>query len=235
MTVIRKHANGSNDRFGFNSQLEGFKQVLIPTLTQAQFADMYAQTVTYGMFIARLQDNSNDSFSRSKASSLIPKSNPFLQNFFDYITGINIDESIKCTVDFIADMFNYVEINNIRKEFESKNKDPFIHFYEDFLIKYSKAAKDLRGAYYTPIEVVDFIVRGVDDLLKTEFGIADGLADDSKVTINSNQIPKIQILDPATGTGTFLAQAVRQIYKSFGAGSGDWNDQGSRMKNKIIQ
>ena len=220
-----------------NNQLEGFKQVLIPTLTQAQFADMYAQTVAYGMFIARLQyspslaerGQGGEVFSRSKASALIPRSNPFLRNLFHYIAGIDIDENIEWIVDSIADMFNYVDINDIRTEFESKNKDPFIHFYEDFLTKYSKTTRDLRGAYYTPIEVVDFIVRGVDDVLKTEFGIPDGLADNSTVetrhaTSLPEQIHKIQILDPATGTGTFLAQVVRQIGKSFGTQSGDWSD-----------
>ena len=111
-------------------------------------------------------------------------------------------------------------------KFTARN-DPFVHFYEDFLAAYNPKKRKSRGVWYTPEPVVDFIVRAVDDVLKSEFGLADGLADTSKVTVDwdtgtndpktgkaitrKREVHKVQILDPATGTGTFLAKTVQLI------------------------
>ena len=146
-------------------------------MDNAQFADMYAQTIAYGMFVARLQDNSTIGFTRQQAANLIPKSNPFLRKLFQYIAGYDIDENICWIVDSLADMFNYVDIDAIHCEFTSKDKDPFLHFYEDFLTRYNKNLKNAKGAYYTPSAVVKFIVNAVDDILKTDFNLVKGLAD----------------------------------------------------------
>ena len=108
----------------------------------------------------------------------------------------------------------------------TQRDDPFLHFYEDFLAAYNLKKKEVRGVWYTPESVVDFIIRAVDDVLKTEFGITDGLADNRKITISQDtgqidktgkplkakrEVHKVQILDPAAGTGTFLAQAIKHI------------------------
>jgi predicted helicase len=213
-----------NEESTLYAQLQGFQEVLLPTMTKSQFADMYAQTIAYGMFVARLRDNSNGMFMRQQAATLIPKSNPFLRNLFQYIAGYDIDENIRWIVDSLADMFNYVDITDIHKEFVSKDKDPFLHFYEDFLTRYNKKLKDARGAYYTPQAVVHFIVNAVDDILRTDFNLPKGLADNSKLNINDKEYHKVQILDPATGTGTFLAEVVRNIYRKFASNAGVWND-----------
>ncbi|GAP72815.1 adenine specific DNA methyltransferase [Candidatus Symbiothrix dinenymphae] len=228
--VIEKDITDRDENNHLRQQLKGFQQVLLPTMTEAQFADIYAQTIAYGMFVARLQDNSDAVFNRQRAEILIPKSNPFLRNLFHYI-AYDLDESIRWLVDSLSDMFNYVDITAIHTEFESKDKDPFLHFYEDFLTKYDKQLKNARGAYYTPTAVVKFIVQAVDDILKSEFGIANGLADNSTIAMPLQEYHRVQILDPATGTGTFLAEVVRNIYQRFENNAGMWNDY---VKNHLI-
>jgi predicted helicase len=213
-----------NEESTLHAQLQDFREVLLPTMDNAQFADMYAQTIAYGMFVARLQDSLNTQFTRQQAANLIPKSNPFLRKLFQYIAGYDIDENIRWIVDSLADMFNYVDIDAIHREFISKDKDPFLHFYEDFLTRYDKKLRDTKGAYYTPLAVVKFIVNAVDDILKTDFNLAKGLADHSMVNINDKEYHKVQILDPATGTGTFLAEVVRNIYQKFASNEGAWDD-----------
>jgi predicted helicase len=226
--VIEKTITDSDENSSLKQQLKDFQQVLLPTMTYSQFADVYAQTVAYGLFVARLQDNSNSIFTRQQAATLIPKSNPFLRNLFQYIAGYDLDKNIKWLVDSLADMFNYVAIDAILNEFISKDKDPFLHFYEDFLTKYDKKLKNARGAYYTPLAVVKFIVQAVDDILQSDFHVTNGLADKSKVNIEANgattEYHKVQILDPATGTGTFLAEVIRNIYRKFENNAGMWND-----------
>jgi predicted helicase len=217
-----------NDESTLYAQLQDFQEILLPTLDNAQFADMYAQTIAYGIFVARLQDDKGinlfANFTRQQAANLIPKSNPFLRKLFQYIAGYDIDENIRWIVDSLADMFNYVDIDAIHREFISKDKDPFLHFYENFLTRYDKKLKNARGAYYTPLVVVKFIVNAVDDILKTDFNLAKGLADNSMVNINDKEYHKVQILDPATGTGTFLAEVVRNIYQKFVNNAGAWDD-----------
>jgi len=233
--VIEKAIADKDENNSLRQQLKGFQNVLLSTMTDVQFADIYAQTIAYGMFVARLQDFSNDNFTRQHAATFIPQSNPFLRNLFQYIAGFDLDQNIRWIVDSLADMFNFVDIDAIHKEFSSKDKDPFLHFYEDFLTKYDKNLKTARGAYYTPLAVVKFIVNAVDEILKSDFNITNGLADYSKIsapaTVETGNYPslqqeyhRVQILDPATGTGTFLAEVVRKIYKSFENNAGIWND-----------
>jgi len=224
-------------------QYETFKSILIHDLTPTGFADIYAQTLAYGMFAARLHDTTLDDFSRQEAAELIPKSNPFLRQLFSYVAGPNIDERIKTTVDNLADVFRATDVNALLHNFgkSTQTQDPIIHFYEDFLSEYDPKLRKARGVWYTPEPVVKFIVRAVDDILKTEFNLPQGLADTSKTTIKvDSQIPdkrsstgykqmerevhKVQILDPATGTGTFLAEVVKFIYsKNFKAMQGAWS------------
>jgi predicted helicase len=217
------------------AQYETFKTVLLHDLKPKSFADIYAQSLAYGMFAARLHDKTLEDFSRQEAAELIPKSNPFLRKLFAYIAGPDIDERIKQTVDNLADVFRASDVNALLQDFgkSTQTTDPIIHFYETFLAEYDKKLRKSRGVYYTPQPVVNFIVRAVDDILKTEFNLPQGLADTSKTQIKvpgqkkklvTKEVHKVQILDPATGTGTFLSEVVKHIYNNnFKSMQGAWS------------
>jgi type I restriction-modification system DNA methylase subunit len=289
-------------------QMLAFKQILIHDITPQGFADVYAQTIAYGMFAARLHDPTLETFSRQEAAELIPKSNPFLRKLFGYIAGPDIDDRIKWIVDSLVDIFLACNVEEILKNYgkATKMEDPIIHFYETFLSEYDPSLRKARGVWYTPQPVVNFIVRAVDDILKTEFDLPQGLADTSKITrehaplslhkeaplsldkhaplsldknaplslhkeaplsldkhaplsldknaplsldknaplsldknaplsLDKNaplslhkeaalSLHRVQILDPATGTGTFLAEVVKHIHKKFEGQQGIWSN-----------
>lgn len=207
-------------------QYEASKKMLIHDLSFEQFADIYSQTVAYGMFAARYRDPTIENFTRDEANALLPKSNPFLRNFFQSIAGYNIDERIVWIVDDLAEVFNHVNVRELLENYgkETKRSDVIVHFYETFLAEYDAKMRKSRGVYYTPEPVVDFIVRAVDDILKEDFDIKDGLADTEKIEVLKEDPGKkkrtkvkehrVQILDPATGTGTFLDHTIKHIYNS---------------------
>ena len=226
------------------NQLAVFQKHLIHDIDRVKFADIYAQTVAYGMFAARLHDTSMSPFTRHKAAELIPATNPFLRKFFQHIAGYELDQRIRWAVDDLADIFRAADLGELMQNYgkATQRKDPFLHFYETFLGEYNPKLRKSRGVYYTPEPVVNFIVRAVDDILQTEFGINDGLADTGKTVIEVDAVPsakkgkkgkiekdekkvhKVQILDPATGTGTFLAAIVQQIYENkFANQKGVWS------------
>jgi type I restriction-modification system DNA methylase subunit len=226
----------TEENTSLKGQYEAFKKVLIHELKPKEFADIYAQTLAYGMFAARLHDKTLYDFSRQEAAELIPKTNPFLRKLFAYIAGPDIDERLEPTVNNLADVFRAANVEEMLENFGKKTQteDPIIHFYETFLAEYNPKLRKSRGVWYTPQPVVNFIVRAVDDILKTEFGLKDGLADTSKTKIKiteqgndkptEKEVHKVQILDPATGTGTFLAEVVKHIHKQkFKAMQGVWN------------
>lgn len=232
------------------SQRNAFKQILLHDLTDHTFADMYAQTIAYGLFVARLNDTTLDDFTRQEARELVSKNNPFLRQLFDYISGANLDDNLVWIVDDLVEIFRAVDLNKLLRNYgrTTQMSDPFLHFYETFLESYDKVNKEKRGVYYTPQPVVKFIVSAVDSILKTEFNLSHGLADDTTikhtrtlyyekkkkkvkgetvyedvpVTTDEN-VYKVQILDPATGTGTFLAETIRKIYSYFVNQQGIWS------------
>lgn len=244
--VIEK-ALDSDDKAEVSSTLKeqmlAFKHILIHDISNKEFADIYAQTIAYGMFAARLHDETLDTFSRQEAAELIPKSNPFLRSLFGYIAGPDIDDRIEWIVSDLADIFRATDVSELLKDFgkATAQTDPMIHFYETFLGEYDKKLKKARGVWYTPEPVVKFIVRAVDDILKSEFGLSQGLADTSKTKIQiksaqggdrrfkdghkriEKEVHKVQILDPATGTGTFLAEVVKHIHTKFENQQGIWS------------
>ena len=227
-------------------QLAVFREYLISDLSPKEFADVYAQTIAYGMFAARLHDQTagdGGDFSRRKAAELVPQSNPLLRKFFHHIAGYDLDSRIQWIVDDLADIFRATNVAELMTDFVKTNgrADPFIHFYETFLGEYDPRLRKSRGVYYTPEPVVHFIVRAVDDILKAEFHLAEGLADAAKTTVEIDteepdkhsrsgfkrtvkEVHKVQVLDPATGTGTFLAQVVARIYEKFARQEGRWHD-----------
>ncbi len=196
---------------------ETIKKLLVHDLTIESFADMYAQTLVYGLFVARFYDKSPGSFTRQEARDLIPASNPFLGNFFDHIAGRSFEKRIAYIVDELCEVFSHADVQELMNQYFKKDlwgnthrgPDPVIHFYEDFLEEYDETLRKKMGAYYTPLPVVQFIVRSVDYLLEKEFGLASGLADTSKTV---GGVHRVQIIDPAVGTGTFISDVIRKIY-----------------------
>ncbi|KKR25994.1 MAG: Adenine specific DNA methyltransferase [Microgenomates group bacterium GW2011_GWC1_39_7] len=198
---------------------ETIKKLLIHDLSPETFADMYAQTLVYGLFVARYYDETPANFSRREAQELIPASNPFLGHFFDHIAGRNFEKRLSFIVDELCEVFSHSDVKVLMTHyfkldlFGNKNEgpDPVIHFYEDFLKEYDPELRKRMGAYYTPLPIVNFIIRSVDQILRKDFGLAQGLGDTTKLT---NGKHKVQILDPATGTGTFLSATIDNIYNN---------------------
>lgn len=229
-----------NEPDPLHDQYKAFKEVLIQDLTPPQFADMYAQTITYGMFAARTSPNFTPPFTRYRAAYDIPKTNPFLQTMFRQMAGPELDSSVDWIVDDLVNLLAHADIDTILEDFgkRTRQEDPVVHFYETFLAAYDPKMRDARGVYYTPEPVVSYIVRSVDHILKTDFGLSEGLADTSTVQVidperqNSQErkrkdVHRVQILDPATGTGTFLHGVIDQIHQSVvgstGGNKGMWS------------
>ncbi|MGQ0442144.1 MAG: N-6 DNA methylase, partial [Methylophilaceae bacterium] len=234
----------NNTQSELYNQYEAFKTVLIHDISHTEFADIYAQTIAYGMFAARYHDPTLPTFTRHEAATLIPQSNPFLRQLFRTIAGYNLDDTdgkrLLWIVEELVQIFLATDVASIMRNFgkATRQQDPVVHFYETFLSEYDPKLRKARGVWYTPEPVVNFIVRAVDDILKTKFNLPKGLGDTSKTQITvdvhgagkkgkteklTKEIHKVQILDPATGTGTFLAQTVRHIYNTqFASMQGMW-------------
>ncbi|GAP22817.1 type ISP restriction/modification enzyme [Leptolinea tardivitalis] len=198
---IQEQQEQPNQLHGF---FEAFKKYLIPALDEKTFADLYAQTVAYGLFAAR--SRSGESFSRQTAVNFIPRSIGILHDVFQYISLGNPSPQMEVIIDDIADVLSVADIDAILHQYarQGKGSDPIMHFYETFLSVYDPALREARGVYYTPEPVVGFIVRSIHDLLKTRFGLSDGLAS-----------PEVTMLDPAAGTLTFPAEAIRLAVDEF--------------------
>jgi hypothetical protein len=200
-------------------QETSFRALLVPDIKAEEFADMYAQTAAYGLFTARVFEHTtlfgapveklpdslrDDSFNLEKAAYLIPRANPFLRQFFQHVASPNLNPQLRWLVEQIADGLGHTDIEKVlhRQSRRAGFEDPVFHFYETFLAEYDAKLRESRGVYYTPEPVVDYIVRSVDWLLKNEFSKAEGLAD-----------PTALVLDPATGTATFLRKVIDTIYQ----------------------
>ncbi len=272
-----------------HQQLKSFREVLIDTLSVEEFADMVAQTICYGLFTAkcsadftvrpepvegltlRMAQGERTLFSRLTAVHFVPKTNPFLRQFFNQLAGIELDERLVWMVEHLVAVLNRADIGAILADFgkRTRREDPVVHFYETFLANYDAKLREVRGVYYTPEPVVSYIVRSVDLILKKQFGLREGLADSSTLTPSpspkgrgeqkantvfsekgNNNLPssaergehilpspsgrgvggegeihKVQILDPATGTGTFLYAVIAQIYQQVTKrNKGGWSD-----------
>lgn len=238
---IRARANqlldAETDKGPMRTMLEAFRKNLIHDLDEDGFADMFAQTICYGLLaasISRLSDDGESVIVADNLEDMVPRTNPFLKELFssflhlggrDKNSALDFDE---LGVRDVVDMLNRAKMGRVLDDFGNRNpkKDPVIHFYELFLHEYDRDQKVDAGIFYTPPAVVSFIVRGVDEMLRTEFDLPLGLADtttwaelaarNDKITIPDHvdpNAPFVQILDPATGTGTFLVEVIDQIYK----------------------
>ncbi|MCL4855002.1 MAG: N-6 DNA methylase, partial [Bryobacteraceae bacterium] len=208
--------------------------LLIEALTPDQFADSYAQTLCYGLFAARCNAPTGKHFTRQQAASLLPKTNPFLRKLFNTIGGADLDERIAWAVDQLAELLARSDMSAILADFgkRTRQEDPVVHFYETVLAAYDARMREARGVYYTPEPVVGYIVRSVDALLKRDFGMKDGLAHSKKIKLKrpktkgkgeeTYETHRLQILDPATGTGTFLYAVIAKIREHFDGNAGAW-------------
>jgi len=187
---------------------EAFQKYLIGTLTKNAFADLYAQTITYGLFAARTR--AEEGFNRKLAFHNIPPTIGILRDVFQFISLGDLPQQMEWIVDDIADVLAVADVKNILRQ--RAGRDPIVHFYEPFLAEYDPAERARRGVYYTPEAVVSYIVRSLHRILKEVFGRSDGFASTS-----------VQVLDPAAGTCTFPAEAARmamaEVTEKYGAGA----------------
>lgn len=210
------------------------KKQLLPEIDHKKFADLYAQTLVYGLFVARYNDTTSENFTRQEARDLVPQTNPFLRHFFDHIAGPSFDPRIELIVNELCEEFTHADVKAIVHNYynleNNKDRDPIIHFYEDFLQEYDPEERKSLGVFYTPIPVVKYIVKKVDEILKTEFGLTKGLADstkiDTKIDVQGKTVKvpvhRVQVLDPATGTGTFLNEIILFLRESLSGQEGRW-------------
>ena len=193
--------NGRGFILGF---YKAFQTHLIGTLTHEDFADLYSQTITYGLFAARTR--SENGFNRKLAFDNIPRTIGILREVFQFISLGDLPKQMEWIVDDIAEVLAVTNVNNILHKYfhEGKGKDPIIHFYETFLAEYDPKERGRRGVYYTPEPVVSYIVRSLHNVLKQRFDKEDGYASST-----------VTVLDPAAGTLTFLAEASKLAIQEF--------------------
>jgi predicted helicase len=207
--------------------LTAMQKALIPDLSPHQFADMFAQTLAYGFFAARCNHPLGQPFRRLGAAAEIPKTNPLLRQLFEVITGTALDEEpFVGYADDLVQLLDRTDMGAVLQDFgrHTGRADPVVHFYETFLQAFDPAVRELRGVYYTPEPVVSYMVRSVDHLLRTRFGCSQGLADTAAVeraqklpdgTTQRIATPRVLILDPACGTGTFPYAVIEHIREQF--------------------
>lgn len=240
-------AHTDNERNAELDKIYGLmKSLLVHDLTKEKFADLYAQTLVYGLFAARYNDDTPEGFDRREAVENVPKTNPFLRQFFNHIAGADFDARLRYIVDELCEVFAISDIRALVQYQATKfavddEKDLTIHFYEDFLKEYDPVMRQKMGVYYTPVPVVRYIVRSIDRILREEFDIKGGLSSGETIDhwIETGQdhrkdrrqkaqtgyykkLSRVQVLDPAVGTATFLNETIRHIYKEFEGQEGRW-------------
>ncbi len=215
--------------------MNAFKEALVHDLDNDGFADMYAQTIAYGLLSARIANPSGKT--ADDFASAMPVTNPFLKELMETFIDAGGRESKQkksIRLDFdelgvsdVVELLDDANMEAVVRDFGDKNplEDPVTHFYEQFFADYDNSERFKRGVFYTPRPVVSCIVRSVDELLRSEFGLEYGLADtttwgEMADRMHDFDIPEgiapqqsfVQILDPATGTGTFLVEVIQQIH-----------------------
>lgn len=211
-----------------NQQYKTFVELLLPELKPREFADLYAQAITYGLFAAKLSAPKGADFAFEDAYKYL-RANPFLRRLFlDVNEQLDEMDIIQPYLKDLVSLLNRANFDEILADFgkRTRTEDPVVHFYETFLATYDPKLRESRGVYYTPEPVVQFIVRSVDEILKTRFNKPWGLADES-----------VKVLDPATGTGTFLYYVIQQVHnevvKERGQG-GQWAQKSKSLLKRLF-
>ena len=240
-----------NELYALYSRL---KEELLPDLDIKTFSDMYAQTIVYGLFIARYNDKTTENFTRGEAIENLSKESHLLKQFFQHIaTSEELHPTLDDSITKLCNLYALTDLKKLLDQYEKK--DAIVHFYEDFLTYYDIEQKKEFGAYYTPVQVVDYIVNMVDKSLVNDFSIDKGLANNDTITINVKcqpyterkkvknekkiDVPKVAILDPACGTGTFGAEIIKYIKnKYFSNGNEifykDWLQEKNGLMSRLI-
>lgn len=200
-----------------NTLYKAFKDILYKNLEFEEFCDNFAQTLTYALFLARLNDNKGEKIDLYNVKKFIPNSFPLIRAMSGFLDNLDELSGAKWIVEEILNIINHINIEAITKELNEatdKNlrggvlhKDPYLHFYETFLSQYNPKLRERRGVYYTPFAVVSFIINAIDTTLRQEFGQEKGLG-------SAVENEKITLLDFATGTGTFLLEAFRKALEN---------------------
>jgi predicted helicase len=211
----------------FEKRFSAFRDLLLPALKEEEFADLYAQTMTYGLFAAKLSAPENADFTLASAYQYL-FGNKFLRRLFsDVSEELDEIEIIRPYLLDIISLLNRADFHSILSEFgkRTRTEDPVVHFYETFLAAYDPKLRESRGVYYTPEPVVQFIVNSVNHLLKTRFNRSWGLADSS-----------VKVLDPATGTGTFLYYVIQKIHKEVETRNqaGQWKQKSKELLKRVF-
>ncbi len=207
--LVDEEKKGKGFIIGF---YEAFRKYLISGLTKEDFADLYSQTITYGLFAARTR--SENGFNRKLAYDRIPRTIGILRDVFQFVSLGELPKPMEWIVDDISEVLAVTDVKSILHKYfhEGKGKDPIVHFYETFLAEYDPKTREMRGVYYTPEPVVSYIVRSLHVILKEYFNKRDGFASES-----------VTVLDPAAGTLTFLAEAaklaVEECFSKYGQGT----------------
>ena len=198
---------------------ETFRSFIFHELTVDEFSDAFAQNLVYGLFLARLNAGAHI-ITLYDAKKYIPSSFELIRELVNFLDELDNDEyrETKWIVEEVLTIMNNLDLGAIqeslsftkRKRNEGDKYDPYIYLYEKFLAAYDKNLRKAKGVYYTPPQVVNFIIRSIDDILVNTFKIKEGLAERNKVTV----------LDFATGTGTFLVEIFQQIFDKLPTGSG---------------
>ncbi len=201
-----------------------FNKYLIAGLKETEFADLYSQTITYGMFAARTRAKQNKEFNRRNAVDNIPPTIGILRDIFEFISLGKLPQQMEVIIDDIAEVLNVADVGKLLNDFykQGKGNDPIIHFYETFLDKYDPSTREKRGVYYTPEAVVKYIINSVDEILIQDLN-KTGFADTS-----------IKVLDPAGGTLTFLAEAAKKAIQTFVEYFGE-GDKNGFIKRHILK
>ncbi|EAI9965311.1 DNA methyltransferase [Campylobacter jejuni] len=207
-----------------------FKETLYKELSYEEFRDSFAQTLTYSLFLAKLNNDTAKEIDLNNAKKFIPKSFPLIRSMSGFLDdSFENLENIKWLLEEIINIINHIDITSIIKELNktgekdlfnrptilSTHKDPYLHFYETFLASYDPKLREVRGVYYTPAPVVIFIINAIDEALKQDFNHKKGLSE----ALDKN----ITLLDFATGTGTFLLEAFRKALEPISKNSVNYN------------
>ncbi|MBI5740193.1 MAG: N-6 DNA methylase [Nitrospirae bacterium] len=202
---------------------EAFQKYLIHGLSKEDFADLYSQTITYGLFAARTR--AENGFNRKLAFDYIPRTIGILRDVFRFVSLEDLPPQMEWIVDDISEVLSVADVKQTLHKFyhEGKGSDPIIHFYETFLAEYDPKEREKRGVYYTPEPVVSYIVRSLNIILKEYFGKKDGFASES-----------VTVLDPAAGTLTFLAGTSKLAMEEFTSKYGE-GGKADLIKNHILK
>lgn len=217
---LEEESSGSGHLLGF---YDAFQKHLISDLTRGSFADLFSQTLAYGLFAARTR--ATNSFNRKLAYEYIPSTIGILRDVFRFVSSTDLPKPLEVMIDDIAEVLQKTNVKKILQDYyrDGKGEDPVVHFYETFLNHYDPTIREKRGVYYTPLPVVHYIVRSLHHLMKTKFGLEDGFASKD-----------VKLLDPAGGTLTFPVEAIKVAVEEFVSKYGDGGKH-NLIKNQILQ